>query len=144
MQKAHLHEAILFVDRGLDEAVHGLERLKRARDSHLNATCFDEELVVLEDHRARLNPYFCSALQQTESRDWVRSEARYLEYKKRTLDDVQDYRDVRILEDRRRVEGESPKFRFVTLEQQHEWERQYPQPGGDAEGKPHAGGGQRP
>ena len=31
MQKAHLYEAILLVNRGVDEAVRGLERLKRAR-----------------------------------------------------------------------------------------------------------------
>ena len=33
MQKAHLYEAILLVNRGVDEAVRGLERLKRAKDS---------------------------------------------------------------------------------------------------------------
>ena len=32
MQKAHLYEAILLVNRGVDEAVRGLERLKRAKD----------------------------------------------------------------------------------------------------------------
>jgi hypothetical protein len=35
MQKAHLYEAILLVNRGIDEAVRGLERLKRAKDSGL-------------------------------------------------------------------------------------------------------------
>ena len=37
MQKAHLYEAILLVNRGIDEAVRGLERLKRAKDSGLKA-----------------------------------------------------------------------------------------------------------
>ena len=47
MQKAHLYEAILLVNRGVDEAVRGLERLKRAKDSQLDSSCFDEELVIL-------------------------------------------------------------------------------------------------
>ena len=37
MQKAHLYEAILLVNRGIDDAVRGLEWLKRAKDSGLNA-----------------------------------------------------------------------------------------------------------
>ena len=59
MQKAHLYEAILLVNRGVDEAVRGLERLKRAKDSQLDSSCFDEELVVFgRSPLARLNSYF--------------------------------------------------------------------------------------
>jgi hypothetical protein len=130
MQKAHLYEAILLVNRGVDEAVRGLERLKRAKDSQLDSACFDEELVVFEDHRARLNSYLCSALQRSELQDAARFEARYREYEKNTLDAVQVYRDVQVLEDRRRVEGKPPKVRFFTQEEQREWERQYPKPPG--------------
>ncbi len=134
MQKAHLYEAILLVNRGVDEAVRGLERLKRlkrAKDSQLDSSCFDEELVVFEDHRARLNSYFCSTLQRSELRDSVRFETRHHEYEKNTVDEVQVYRDVQVAEDRRRVEGKPPKVRFFTPEEQREWERQYPQPPGD-------------
>jgi hypothetical protein len=131
MQKAHLYEAIFLVNRGVDEAVRGLERLKRAKESQFDSSCFDEELVVFEDHRARLNSYFCSALQRAEQHDSVRFEARHREYEKNTLDEVQVYRDVQVVEDRRRVEGKPPKVRFFTPEEQREWERQYPQPLGD-------------
>jgi hypothetical protein len=131
MQKAHLYEAILLVNRGVDEAVRGLERLKRAKESQFDSSCFDEELVVFEDHRARLNSYFCSALQRAEQHDSVRFEARHREYEKNTLDEVQVYRDVQVVEDRRRVEEKPPKVRFFTPEEQREWERQYPQPLGD-------------
>ncbi len=126
MQKAHLYEAILLVNRGVDEAVRGLERLRRASDSQLDSSCFDEELALFEDHRARLNSYFCSTLQRTEQQDSVRFETRHREYDKNTLDEVQVYRDVQVLEDRRRVEGKPPKVRFFTTEEQGEWERQYP------------------
>jgi hypothetical protein len=131
MQKAHLYEAILLVNRGVDEAVRGLERLKRARDSLLDSSCFDEELVLFEDHRARLNSYFCSALQRTELLDAARFAARCHEYEKSSLDEVQVYRDVGAVEDRRRVEGKPPKVRFFTPDEQREWERQYPKPRGD-------------
>jgi hypothetical protein len=130
MQKAHLYEAILLVNRGVDEAVRGLERLKRAKDSQLDSSCFEEELLLFEDHRARLNSYFCSVLQSTEQDDSVRFEVRHREFEKCILDEVQVYRDVRLVEDRRRIEGKPPKVRFFTTEEQGEWERQYPkQPG---------------
>jgi hypothetical protein len=131
MQKAHLYEAILLVNRGVDEAVRGLERLKRAKESQLDCSCFEEELVLFEDHRARLNSYFCTALRQSEQRDSVQFETRHREYEKNTLDEVQVYRDVRAVEDRRRVAGKPPKVRFFTPEEQQEWERQYPKPPGD-------------
>jgi len=144
MQKAHLYEAIFLVNQGVDEAVRGLERLKRAKESQLDPLCFDQELVVFEDHRARLNSYVCSALQGSELRDSARYEARYREYEKNTLDEVQVYQHVQIVEDRRRGEGKPPKVRFFTPEEQREWERQYPKPPGDAESEPHRRAGAHP
>jgi hypothetical protein len=142
-QKAHLYEAILLLNRGVDEAVRGLERLKRAKDSQLNPSRFDEELVLFEDHRARLNSYFCSTLQRSEQQDSVRFEFRYREYEKRTLDEVQLYRDVRMVEDRRRIKGKPPKVRFFTQEEQREWERQYPTPR-DPQSEPQSSGADQP
>jgi hypothetical protein len=136
MQKAHLYEAILLVNRGVDEAVRGLERLKRTKDSRLDASCFDEELVVFEDHRARLNSYLCTALQRSELQDSARFGTRHREYETDALDEVQVYRDVHVVEDRRRVEGKPPKVRFFTPEEQREWERQYPQASADVENEP--------
>jgi hypothetical protein len=143
MQKAQLYEAILLVNRGVDDAVRGLERLKRAKDSQLDSSCIDEELVVFEDHRARVNSYFCSTTQRSEQRDSVRLETRHREFEKKTLDQVQVYRDVRMVEDRRRVEGKPPKVRFFTQEEQGEWERQYPRPC-DAQSEPQRSRGDQP
>jgi hypothetical protein len=131
MQKAHLFEAMLLVNRGVDEAVRGLERLKRAKDSQLDSSCFDEELVLFEDHRARLNSYFCSTIQRSEQQDSVRFEIRHREYGKNTLDEVQVYRDLQVVEDRRRAEGKPPKVRLFTPEEQREWEWLYPKPPSD-------------
>jgi hypothetical protein len=133
MQKAHLYEAILFVNRGLDEAVRGLERLKRAKDSRLDPSCFDEELVVVEDHRARLNSYFCSVLQRTELQDAARFQARYGEYEKKALDEVQVYRDVEALEQSRRLEGKAPRVRFLSSEELQAWEQKHSSSQGQSE-----------
>ncbi len=143
MQKAHLYEAILLVNRGVDEAVRGLERLKRAKDSQLDSSCFDEELVLFEDHRARLNSYFCTVLQHSELQDSARFGTRHREYEKNTLDEVQVYRDVQVVEDRRRAEGKPPKVRFFTPEEQREWERQYRKPPGDSGSEPHRSRGEQ-
>jgi hypothetical protein len=128
MQKAHLFEAILLVNRGIDEAVRGLDRLKRAKDSGLNPAYFDERLVLFEDHRARLNAYFCNRVEGCEHQDACRFEKRHRDYQKAALDEVQVFQDVQALEERRRMEGKPPAVRFFTPEEQREWERHYPMP----------------
>ena len=122
MEKAHLYEAILLVNQGIDEAVHGLERLKRIKDSHLQPAYFDQRLVLLEEQRARLNAFFCNHIEQGEELDAARFEERCREYRKAMLDEVQVYEDVRAVEECRRVEGKPPKVRFLTEDEQGEWE----------------------
>jgi hypothetical protein len=134
MQKAHLYEAIFLVNQGIDQAIRGLERLKRAKESGLDPAYFDEGFVLFEDHRARLNAYFCDNVQSLEHQDSAYFEKRHREYENDVLDEVQVYRDLQVLEERRRVEGKPPRVRFFTPEEQQEWERQYPKPPGDAEG----------
>jgi hypothetical protein len=126
MQRAHLYEAILLVNRGIDQAVQGLERLKRAKESGLDHTCFDEKVMLFEIHRASLNSYFCNNVGRNEDRDVARFELRHREYEKNTLDEIQVYRDLQAVEERRRIEGKPPKVRFFTEEEQQEWERLYP------------------
>lgn len=128
MQKAHLYEAILLVNRGIDDAVRGLERLKRAKDSGLKPGYFDEKLTLFEMHRALLNGYFCNNIQNSEGRDDARFDRLHREYEKKALDEVQVYRDVQAVEERRRLEGRAPKVRFISSEEQKAWERQYPKP----------------
>src|SRR6266851_7095689 len=89
MQKAHLYEAILLVNRGIDDAVRGLERLKRAKDSGLNPAYFDEKLTLFEVHRALLNGCFCNNVEGSERRDEARFAKRHREHEKRMLDEVQ-------------------------------------------------------
>jgi len=142
MQKAHLYEAILLVNRGIDEAVQGLERLKRAKDSGLDPACLDEKLTLFEIHRASLNGYFCNNFGRNEDLDVGRFERKHRQYENNTLDEIQVYQDLRAVEERRRIEGKPPKVRFFTEEELQEWERQYPKPsdavGGEA--RPGTGG----
>lgn len=124
MQKASLYEAIFWVNRGIDEAVRGLDRLKRAKDSGLNPAYFDEKLTLFEVHRALLNGCFCNNVESCELRDEALFEKKHREYRKKTLDEVQVYQDVQTAEEQRRVEGKAPRVRFLSGEEQREAERQ--------------------
>jgi hypothetical protein len=128
MQKAHLYDAILLVNRGIDDAVRGLERLKRAKDSGLKPDYLDEKLTLFEMHRALLNSYFCNNVEGSELRDEARFAKRHREHEKRMLDEVQVYQDVLAMEENRRLGGKAPKVRFMTEDEQREWQRQYPNP----------------
>src|SRR5207245_3690827 len=99
MQKAHLYEAILLVNRGIDDAVRGLERLKRAKDSGLKPNYLDEKLTLFEMHRALLNSFFCNNVEGSELRDETRFAKRHREHEKRMLDEVQVYHDVLAMEE---------------------------------------------
>jgi hypothetical protein len=143
MQKAHLYEAILLLNRGIDEAVQGLEQLKRFRDSGFDPACFDEKATLFEIHRASLNAYFCNNIERCEHRDSARFEKKYREYEKNALDEIQVYRDLRAVEERRRIEGKPPKVRFFTEEEQREWERQYPASPEDVVGEAPGGTGEQ-
>lgn len=144
MQKANLYEAILLVNRGLDQAVQGLERLKRARNLGLDPACFDEKLTLFEIHRASLNSYFCNNVGRNEDLDTARFERMHREYEKNSLDEIQVYRDLQAVEERRRIEGKPPKVRFLTEDERREWERQYPKPPEEAEREIHPQAGGQP
>jgi hypothetical protein len=135
MRKAHLYEAILLVNRGIDEVVQGLEQLKRAKDVGLDPSCFDEKMTLFEIHRASLNGYFCNNVERCEHRDAARFEQKHREYEKNSLDEIQVYQDVHAVEERRRIEGRPPKVRFLTDEEQQQWERQYPKLPEDVSGE---------
>jgi len=133
MHKAQLYEAIFLVNRGIDEAVRGLERLKRAKDSGLDPAYFDEKLTLFEVHRALLNGCFCNNVEGSEHRDEAHFEKRHREYQKKALDEVQVYRDVEAVEESRRLEGKAPKVRFLSTEERQAWEQRSPNSPGQSE-----------
>jgi hypothetical protein len=72
MRKAHLFEALYLVNQGVDEAVRGLERLKRSAD--FNEGVYGEALGKLESRRAHVNLQFFDDMQAGEQRDAARFE----------------------------------------------------------------------
>ena len=68
MQKAHLYKAILLINREIDDAVRGLERLKRSKDSGLTAR-YIREVDLFEMHRALFNGFFCNTVKPTRNLD---------------------------------------------------------------------------
>jgi hypothetical protein len=144
MKKAHLYESILVVNRGIDEAVQGLERLKSAKYSGLEASCFEDKLTLFEIQCASLNSYLCNNVGRNEDLDLVRFEKKHREFEKNTLDEVQLYRSLRDMEERRRIEGKPLNVRFFTQEEQGKWERQYPKPPALAGDEVSRDGGDRP
>jgi len=74
MQKAHLYEAISLPNHGVDEAVRGLERLKRAPD--VAEGIYRATVATLEHARAQVNLRFLADMEQAEKRDAARYEQR--------------------------------------------------------------------
>ena len=125
MQKTYLYEAILLVNPGIDDAVRGLERFRPAKDSGLKSGYLDEKLTLFEMHRALLSSFFCNSVEGSELRGEAHFAKRHREHEKRMLEEVQVYRDVQAVEENRRLEGKTPRVRFLSRDDQQTWERQY-------------------
>jgi len=121
MQKAHLYEAIFLFNHGMDEAVRGLERLKRAPD--LDTATVDRTRVLFEAERADMNAHFCNNVEGAEGSDASNFDKRVREFEKETVDAVKVYADVQFVEERRRRAGQPPVVRFLTSAEQKRWKR---------------------
>jgi hypothetical protein len=74
MQKAYLFEALLMVNQGIDNAVQGLQRLKKKSD--VLQEPFAETVARLESDRAQVNVRFFAVIearQQRETEHLIRS-----------------------------------------------------------------------
>jgi len=67
MPKAHLFEALLQVNQGIDNAVQGLQRLKKKSD--LLQGPFAETVARLESDRAQVNVRFFAVMEAHQQRD---------------------------------------------------------------------------
>lgn len=137
MQKGLLYEAIFIVNRGIDDAVNALERLKNNRDAKeagLSPAFLDQKLLEFEMHRASLNGYFNNNLDSAEEADASEFHKRYKPYRRKDLDEVQVYQDVELLEQRRWMEGKGPRVRFLSKEEMGIHEGLPPKPNPDPVG----------
>jgi len=147
MQKGSLYEAIFIVNRGIDDAVSALELLKcdrGAKDAGLSSAFLDQKLIEFEMHRASLNGYFANHLDSAEEAEAAELHKRYQQYRRKDLDEVQVYRDVELVEERRWMEGKGPRVRFLNKEELriHEGLPTRPNPGPEgatSEGKERRG-----
>jgi hypothetical protein len=137
MQKGKLYEAIFVVNRGIDDAVSALERLKGDRDAKeagLSPAFLDQKLIEFEMHRASLNGYFTNHLDSAEQADAAELHKRYQQYRRKDLDEVQVYRDVELMEQRRWMEGRGPRVRFLSKDELRIHEGLPPRPTREPEG----------
>jgi hypothetical protein len=74
MQKAHLMEALYMVNQGTDEAVRGLQRLKKAPG--FTEETYGDTLATLEHARAQVNLKFFGDMEAIEQKDAKRFERR--------------------------------------------------------------------
>jgi hypothetical protein len=72
MQKAHLYEAVFLVNQGVDLAVRGVDRLKKA--AGIGEEIYGDTLATLEHARAQVNLQFLADMEQAEKRDAARYE----------------------------------------------------------------------
>jgi hypothetical protein len=131
MQKGNLYEAIFIVNRGIDDAVSALERLKIDRGAGevgLSPAFLDQKLIEFEMHRASLNGYFANHLDSAEEADAAELSKKYQPYRRKDLDEVKVYQDVELLEQRRCMEGKGPRVRFLSKEELHISEGVPPKP----------------
>jgi hypothetical protein len=91
MQKALIYEAIFIVNRGIDDAVSALERLKNNRDAQeagLAPAFLDQKLIEFEMHRASLNGYLTNHLDSAEEAHACQLHKSYKQYRRKDLDEV--------------------------------------------------------
>ena len=112
MKKAHLYEALYLVNHGIDEAVSGVLRLKKA--PHAFAEVYHKSMAGLERRRALINGQFMHEMSgQEEDNAFFFGE----EYNRWLSDDPLDndeiYKLVRLLERRRKRMGQPPLVQFL-------------------------------
>ena len=75
MRKAHLFEALYLVNHGIDEAVSGVLRLKKAPDMFMET--YHKSMAGLERRRALINLQFMTDIQEREEADAARFEEEF-------------------------------------------------------------------
>ncbi len=103
MQKAHLYEALYLVNHGIDEAVRGVQRLKKS--PHAFREVYYKSVAGLERRRALINGQFM------QFNRWLSDDP---------LDNDEIYKLVRFVEDQRKKMGEPALVQFLKPEQEKE------------------------
>jgi hypothetical protein len=112
MQKAHLYEALYLVNHGIDEAVRGVQRLKKA--PHAFREVYYKSIAGLERRRALINGQFMHEMSGEEEDNACFFEEEFNRWlSDDPLDNEEIYKLVRFVEDRRKKMGEPPLVQFL-------------------------------
>lgn len=113
MEKAHLYEALYLVNHGIDEAVRGVQRLKKC--PKLFMEMYHKSMVGLERRPAIINLQFMLEMRKLEEDDESRFEEEFnvwLSDDPLTNDEV--CRLMREVERQRKHEGKPPLVQFLS------------------------------
>jgi hypothetical protein len=113
MEKAHLYEALYLVNHGIDEAVRGVQRLKKAPKLFMET--YHKSMAGLERRRAIINLQFMLEMRKLEEDD----ESRFAEEFNVWLSDEPLTNEeicqlMREVERQRKQEGKPPLVQFLT------------------------------
>ena len=111
MRKAHLFEAVYRFNQGIDEAVCGAQRLKKA--SELSEDDYAEAVAEIELRRSLVNVRFLLDLDGREKADVDRWDKEYGLLIDEPLDHDKICRLMRIVEQQRSEEGKPPMVQFT-------------------------------
>ena len=112
MEKAHLYEALYLVNHGIDEAVRGVQRLKKS--PRLFMETYHKSMAGLERRRSGSTCNSCSKMRKLEEDDECRFEEEYnvwLSDEPLTNDEICQL--MRVVERERKLEGKPPLVQFL-------------------------------
>jgi hypothetical protein len=113
MEKAHLYEALFLVNHGIDEAVRGVQRLKKSPQLFMET--YHKSMAGLERRRSRINLQFMLEMRKREEDDESRFEEEYnvwLSDEPLTNDEICQL--MRTVERERKLDGKPPLVQFLT------------------------------
>jgi hypothetical protein len=111
MRKAHLFQAISLFNQGVDDAVCGVQRLRKAPELTLDT--YVEGAAELELRRSKINVQFLSDLAESEKADLQHFDDELGELLDEPLDHVKICQLMRIVEQQRQEEGQPSMVQFT-------------------------------
>jgi hypothetical protein len=112
MEKAHLYEALYLVNHGIDEAVRGVQRLKKCPKLFMET--YHKSMAGLERRRSIINLQFMLEMREVEEDDESRFEEEFnvwLSDEPLTNDEICQL--MRTVERERKLEGKPPLVQFL-------------------------------
>ena len=113
MEKAHLYEALYLVNHGIDEAVRGVQRLKKSPKLFMEA--YHKSLAGLERRRSTINLQFMLEVRKLEEDDESRFEEEFNVWlSDEPLTNNEICQLMRGVERERKLEGKPPLVQFLS------------------------------